>query len=73
MLKPYYYKVQAVKITRKNYQKLKELDSADGVLDEGHFEDFEGDWFVNGTNGYEIWAGNLPLIPLGNQLAKAGK
>lgn len=63
MLKPYYQKIQAVRITRRNYQKLKELDTADGVLDEGCFEDFKGDWFIEGTNGYATCAGNVTLIP----------
>lgn len=64
MLKPYYLKIQATKITQQNYQKLKELDVGDGVLDEGSFEDFEGDWFIEGTNGYAIMAGNTILIPI---------
>jgi len=64
MLKPYYIEIQAVRITRGNYQALKELDVGDGVLDEGDFEDFEGDWFVEGVNGYAVWAGNITLIPI---------
>jgi len=65
MLKPYYYKIQAVKITRENFQELKELDVEDGVLDEDDgLESFEGDWFVEGFNGYEVWSGNVTLIPV---------
>lgn len=64
MLKLYYLKIRAVKITQKNYQKLKELDTADGVLDEGVFEDFEGDWFAEGTNGYQILPRHTNLIPI---------
>lgn len=68
MLKPHYLKVQAVKITKSNYRKLKETDIGDGVLKEGEFEDYEGDWFVLGTNGYEVMSGNIDLVPL-----KSGK
>jgi len=68
MLKPYYLEIKAVRITRKNYQELKKLDTGDGVLDCG-IEECEGDWFTEGTNGFEIMPGNITLIPI----AKAKK
>ena len=64
MLKPYYLKLQAIRITRQNYQKLKDLDTGDGVLNEDSFENLEGDWFIEGTNGYEVMSGNVVLIPI---------
>ena len=63
MLKSYYHKIQAIRITKKNFQELKKLDTADGVLDEGTIEDFEGDWFIErNTNGYEVMSGSETLI-----------
>lgn len=64
VLKPYYYKIHAVKITRANYQALKKLDQGDGVLYEGSFEDFEGDWFIKEADGYKVMPGNETLIPV---------
>lgn len=66
ILKPYYHKIQAVVITRKNYQRLKEIDVADGVLEDGNFEDFEGDWFVRSEEGNSIIPGNINLIKVRN-------
>jgi len=61
MFKKYYIEVQAVKITRDNFQQLKELDTADGVLDGGDIDDFIGDWFATGDNGYQVIPGNIEL------------
>lgn len=61
MLKPYYIEIRAVRITRKNYKELKELDTGDGVLECG-IEECEGDWFIEGVNGYELMPGNTTLI-----------
>ncbi len=63
MFEEYYLEVRAIRITRKNYQQLKELDIADDILGECSFEDCEGDWFAEGTNGYELIPGNTTLIP----------
>ncbi len=63
LLKPYYYEIQAVRITRDNFKELKKLDTGDGVLEEGNMEDFIGDWFVLGTNGYELMPGYIKLLP----------
>lgn len=66
MLKTYYLKIEAIKITKKNFQKLVELDTADGVLhnlDSDSAEDFVGDWFATGANGYQVISGSETLIP----------
>jgi len=62
-LKPYHLKVHAIKITRKNFQELKKLDTGDGVLEEGDIDDFLGDWFVVMDNGNQIWPGSETLTP----------
>ena len=67
MLKPYYLKVQAAKISKKNYQELKKLDIGEGVLEEefgGNFSDVEGDWFVKMIDGYTVIPGYVTLIPV---------
>ncbi len=66
LMKLYYRELRAVRITRKNYPALKELDVGDGVLSEGvcTFEEVEGDWFVETEVGYEVMAGNVILIPV---------
>lgn len=66
MLKPYYLEIQAVRITRKNWQKLKELDTGDGVLAESvcNFKDVEGDWFTMSESGNQVLPGNTILIPI---------
>ena len=66
MLKWYYHKIQAVKITRKNFQALKELDGADNVLGEG-LDNLEGDWFIRTALGEEIMSGSEKLIPVDNR------
>ena len=64
-LKPHYLKVQAVKITKKNFQKLKSLDYGDGCLEmAGGFQEVIGEWFVNINGGYEVWASGTGLIPV---------
>lgn len=62
MFKEYYLPITAVKITRENFHELTLLDDADGVLECG-LEECLGDWFFDGTNGYELMAGNVNLIP----------
>lgn len=63
MLKLYFIPVKAARITRKNYEDLKKIDTCDGVLSEGTIEDFEGDWFVVTVAGNEVMAGNRLLVP----------
>lgn len=63
MLKPYYYKVGAVKITRKNYEELKKLDEGDGCLNLLTEEEALGEWFVYSAGGFEIWSNSITLIP----------
>ncbi len=66
MLKPYYRKLKAVRITQKNYSALKKLDAGEGVLSttNSNFEDIRGDWFVQTECGYELISGNIHLIPI---------
>ena len=63
--KKYHIEIEAVRITRSNFQQLKELDKADDVLGEcqGSIEDFVGDWFATGTNGFQVISGSEKLIP----------
>lgn len=64
-LKPYYLKIQAAKITKKNFQKLKSLDCGDGCLETaGNLQEVIGEWFVNINGGYEVWASGTDLMPV---------
>ncbi len=72
MLKPYYLKIYAVRITRQNFKRLKVLDIGDGVLECG-IEECEGDWFVDGTNGYELMPGNTTLLQLSSRVIRSLK
>lgn len=64
MLKDYYIKVQAVRITKKNWSELLKLDSGDGVLDFDTFENLKGEWFVITEMGCEVMPSSRKLIPV---------
>lgn len=64
VLKSYYHKVKAIKITKENYQKLKELDLGDGALSLDSFEEHEGEWFVFTMGGFEVWSNVVDLVPV---------
>lgn len=72
LLKPYYIPIRAARITRKNWKQLKKIDTGDGVLEEGGFEDFEGDWFIVTITGNEIMSGDRFLLPA-KETNKEGK
>jgi hypothetical protein len=63
LLKPFYLKVQAIKVTKKNFQELKKLDTGEGVLGD-EMEDVEGECFVWMDSGYQIFPGHTKLIPV---------
>lgn len=67
MLKPYYLRLQAIRITKNNLEELKRRDIGDGVFSDcfGLGVDPIGDWYVEKPSGSEIMPGDIKLIPLG--------
>ena len=64
LLKPYCWKLQAVKITHRNYDELLKLDMGDGCLLGLTKEEAIGEWFVYVSGGFEVWPAHLNLIPV---------